>query len=80
MVSDTEELLRCETKWNMKIVEGSGIPLIQLLRTSFDMNQGCVLGNDCMICGNSGVGYTTKNVVYMAECVWCKNLDQKNRF
>ena len=74
MVSDTEELLRCETGWNMKIIEGSGTPLVQLLRNSFEMKQGCVLGSDCMLCDNSGVGCTTKNVVYMAECSWCKIL------
>ena len=64
----------------MKIVEASGVPLVQLLKPSFVMEKGCALGLDCHLCDNTGVGCATKNVVYSAECVLCSSEHTEDQY
>jgi len=75
MIADAELNLSKETGWKVKVLENSGTPLVQFLKPSFEMYEGCVLGVECILCRNSGVGCTSKNVIYEARCVKCKNSD-----
>ena len=72
MLCDDEEDLSKETGWGVKVVESSGVPLVQMLKPTFNMASGCIIGKECKICGNTGVACSVKNVIYSAECAACK--------
>ena len=80
MLQEREEELSQDTGWRMKIVEASGFPLVQLLKSSFVMEKGCALGLDCHLCDNTGIGCATKNVVYSAECVLCSSEHTEDQY
>ena len=73
LIQGVEEELSQDTGWKMKIVESSGTPIVQSLKSNFVMEEGCVLGAMCRICENTGVGCSAKNVVYSAECMLCSS-------
>ena len=73
-LEEEEEELSRISGWKVKIVEKSGFPLAMLLKPKFPMINGCVLGNECQLCENDGVGCERKNVVYSAECMTCPDI------
>ena len=72
-IMKVEEELSDSLDWRMKVVEASGSPIVQTLKPKFDMVEGCVLGADCVLCGNTGNGCGTKNIVYSAVSLQPKN-------
>ena len=67
LLNEEEESLGPEIGWNIKIVEKSGTPIVQLFKPRFDMVEGCVAGGECPICNNTGLGCNKKNVIYSME-------------
>ena len=73
MISEEEKRLSLDTGWRTKILERSGTPLCMLFRPKFPSAQDCVLGEDCKICDNDGLGCNKRNLTYK---IWCMDCEQ----
>ena len=71
---DIEAIFQNEKKieWGVKLVEKSGVSLINCLRTRLPIEMGCPLGTDCVVCNQDALNCTPKGVVYRASCSECK--------
>ena len=70
---EEEDKLAGEMRWRIKLIEQSGFPLNRLFIPKFPLLEGCPRGQECSICGNTGVKCNRKGVVYKATCRWCKD-------
>ena len=68
-----EENLCAESSWKPKLVEKSGIPLVNLFRIKIPIVLGCPLGEMCKICDNDAVKCSYKGSVYRATCIDCQD-------
>ena len=60
-----------EFTWNVKLVEKSGAPLVNVFRKRLPLEEGCSLGDECQVCENDAIKCSPKSVVYLGECQDC---------
>ena len=70
-LEEIEENLGKESNWKPKLVEKSGVALINLFKTRIPIIKGCPLGADCKICDGDAVKCSVKGSVYKVECLNC---------
>ena len=71
---DVEDIFKQNGRmeWGVKLVEKSGVSLINTLRTRYPIESGCPLGEECRVCNQDALNCTPKGVVYRASCTVCK--------
>ena len=78
---ENEALARKEFSWGVKLVEKSGTPLNMLFIKKFPLLSGCPINTspacgteklNCSVCENDALKCSPKNVVYLSECMDCK--------
>jgi len=72
-MEEEEDKLVGEMSWKIKLIEQAGFPLGRLFIPKFPLEEGCPKGEDCVICGNTGVKCNKKGVIYKATCEWCRD-------
>ena len=73
MILEAEEDLTKDSPWRVKVVEQSGTPLMMSLMNKTPIREGCVKGEQCLVCENTGIKCAPKGVIYRATCLSCKN-------
>ena len=66
-------------EWGVKLIEKSGISLINSLRSRYPIELGCPLGSECCVCNQDAINCTPKGVVYRASCSDCKQSKVEKR-
>ena len=66
-LEEVKDTLSKESSWRPKLVEKSGLPLLNIFRTRVPNINGCLLGNGCKICDGDAVKCSYKGVVYSAD-------------
>jgi len=66
-------------EWGVKLIEKSGVSLINCLRIRYPIELGCPLGNECCVCNKDAINCTPRGVVYRASCTDCKQKEVDRR-
>ena len=72
LLEEADKKTNEHSDWKTKFIEKPGVPLQKKFLRKFPLIEGCAMGTKCIVCEGDGVKCSTKNVVYTAECLRCK--------
>ena len=72
MLEEVEETLSLEVGWKPKIIEQSGLPLMNVFRSKMPIKAGCPMSLECKICDGDAIKCSVKGAVYQAVCLECE--------